>query len=213
LVDRRVLLDVEVLLRDVRLGLVVVVVGDEVLDRVLREELAELVAELRRQRLVVGDHESRPLHLLDRERHRGRLARARDPEQRLEPLAGGESLSETIPSLRLIGYWRICRVDLELRHGQRKLAAVAASLWPISARALLRNAFCRRRACSARRARMRASLGMGCPWWRRSCAGRRPRSPTCRRCPRPRCTPRWPAPCCRCSGRSGSAGTRSRRRC
>ena len=34
LVDRRVLLDVQVLARDVRLGLVVVVVGDEVLDRV-----------------------------------------------------------------------------------------------------------------------------------------------------------------------------------
>ena len=58
-VPRRVLLDVEVGLRDVRLGLVVVVVGDEVLDRVVREELAELVAELRRQRLVVGDHERR----------------------------------------------------------------------------------------------------------------------------------------------------------
>ena len=56
-VDRGVLLDVEVLGRDVGLGLVVVVVGDEVLDRVLGEELAELVAELRGQRLVVGDHQ------------------------------------------------------------------------------------------------------------------------------------------------------------
>ena len=39
LVDRRVLLDVRVGRGDVRLGLVVVVVGDEVLDRVGREEL------------------------------------------------------------------------------------------------------------------------------------------------------------------------------
>ena len=76
LVDRGVLLDVEVLRRDVRLRLVVVVVRDEVLDRVLREELPELVAELGGERLVVGDHERRPLDLLDRERHRGRLARA-----------------------------------------------------------------------------------------------------------------------------------------
>ena len=60
-VARAVLLDVEVGLRDVRLGLVVVVVGDEVLDRVVREELAELVAELRGERLVVGDHERGPL--------------------------------------------------------------------------------------------------------------------------------------------------------
>jgi len=42
LVDRAVLLDVEVARRDVGLGLVVVVVADEVLDRVLGEELAEL---------------------------------------------------------------------------------------------------------------------------------------------------------------------------
>ena len=54
-VPRRVLLDVEVGLRDVRLGLVVVVVGDEVLDRVVGEELPELVAELGGERLVVRD--------------------------------------------------------------------------------------------------------------------------------------------------------------
>jgi len=53
-VDRRVLLDVEVAARDVGLGLVIVVVGDEVLDRVLGEVGAELVAELRGERLVVA---------------------------------------------------------------------------------------------------------------------------------------------------------------
>ena len=62
LVDRRVLLDVEVLGRDVGLGLVVVVVGDEVLDRVVGEERAELVAQLRGERLVVREHERRALH-------------------------------------------------------------------------------------------------------------------------------------------------------
>ena len=60
-VPRAVLLDVEVGLRDVRLGLVVVVVRDEVLDRVVGEELAELVAELGGERLVVRDHERRAL--------------------------------------------------------------------------------------------------------------------------------------------------------
>ena len=63
-VDRGVLLDVEVLRGDVGLGLVVVVIGDEVLDRVIGEELAELVAELGRERLVVGDHQRRSLHRL-----------------------------------------------------------------------------------------------------------------------------------------------------
>ena len=48
-VDRRVLLDEGVTGRDVRLGLVVVVVADEVLDPVVREELPHLLRELRRQ--------------------------------------------------------------------------------------------------------------------------------------------------------------------
>ena len=76
LVDRRVLLDVQVPRRDVRLGLVVVVVGDEVLDRVRREVRPELVAQLRGERLVVGHDQRRALDGLDRRRHRHRLAGA-----------------------------------------------------------------------------------------------------------------------------------------
>ena len=99
---RRVLLDVEVGLRDVRLGLVVVVVGDEVLDRVVREELAELVAELRGERLVVRDHERRPADLLDRPRHRRRLARAGRADQRLVALASAEPFGERRDRRRLV---------------------------------------------------------------------------------------------------------------
>ncbi len=101
-VDRGVLLDVEVLARNVCLGLVVVVVGDEVLDGVVGEELPKLVAELRGERLVVRDHERRPLHLLDREGHRGRLARPRDAEERLETLARAEPVDE--PVTRALGW-------------------------------------------------------------------------------------------------------------
>ena len=59
LVDRRVLLDVDVALRDVGLGLVVVVVADEVVDGVVREEALELLVELGGERLVVGQDERR----------------------------------------------------------------------------------------------------------------------------------------------------------
>src|SRR5579862_1076873 len=85
-VARRVLLDVEIGLRDVRLGLVVVVVRDEVLDRVAREELAELVTELGGERLVVGDDERRLADLFDRPRHRRRLACAGGADEGLEAL-------------------------------------------------------------------------------------------------------------------------------
>jgi len=76
LVDGGVLLDEGVRLRDVGLGLVVVVVGDEVLDRVVRQQLTELVGQLCRERLVLHHHEGGPLQPLDQPRGRGRLAGA-----------------------------------------------------------------------------------------------------------------------------------------
>ena len=106
-VARAVLLDVEVGLRDVRLGLVVVVVGDEVLDRVVREELAELVAELRGERLVVRDHERRPLDLLDDPGHRRRLAGAGRAEQRLVALARARARRRASRSPRLVAGRRV----------------------------------------------------------------------------------------------------------
>ena len=65
-VDARVLGDVRVGGRHVGFGLVVVVVGDEVADRVVREELPELAVELGRQRLVVRDHQRRAVPARDR---------------------------------------------------------------------------------------------------------------------------------------------------
>jgi hypothetical protein len=101
-VPRRVLLDVEIRLRDVRLGLVVVVVRDEVLDGVRGEELAKLIAELGRQRLVVRDHERGLPDLLDRPRHRRRLAGPGRPDQGLVALAPGEAFRQRRDRLRLV---------------------------------------------------------------------------------------------------------------
>src|SRR6266581_1790507 len=118
-VPRGVLLDVEIGLRDVRLGLVVVVVRDEVLDGVPREELAELVAELRGQRLVVRDHERRLADLLDRPRHRRRLARAGGPDQRLVALAGAQPVLESLDRGRLVAGRAVRLGGFELGHGDR----------------------------------------------------------------------------------------------
>ena len=65
-VPGRVLLDVGVAPRQVRLGLVVVEVADEVLDGVVREELAELGVQLGGERLVVGEDQRRLVVLGDR---------------------------------------------------------------------------------------------------------------------------------------------------
>ncbi len=63
LVDRGVFLDVDVALRDVGFGLIIVVIADEIVDRVVRKELLELAIELGGQRLVVREDERRPLDL------------------------------------------------------------------------------------------------------------------------------------------------------
>ena len=60
LVDRRRLSDVGIRNRYVGLGLVVVVIGDEIFHGIVREELPQLIAELGRQRLVVGQNQCRP---------------------------------------------------------------------------------------------------------------------------------------------------------
>lgn len=94
LVDRGVLLDVGVRLRDVRLGLVVVVVRDEVFDRVVRQELAELVGQLGGQRLVRRHHQGGALELLDHPRGGGGLAGAGRAQQDDVLLTGLDALGQ-----------------------------------------------------------------------------------------------------------------------
>ncbi len=88
LVDRRILLDIGVGARDIRFRLVVVVIGDEILDRIVGEEALELAVELGGQRLVGGEDQGRTLRLLDHLSHGEGLARAGDAEQYLIALTG-----------------------------------------------------------------------------------------------------------------------------
>ena len=101
-VDVGVLGDIRVGPRDVSLGLVVVVVGDEVLDGVVREEVAELRGELRGERAVRGQHQRRALVALDDVGHREGLAGAGGAEHRLHRVAALEALDEGVERLRLI---------------------------------------------------------------------------------------------------------------
>jgi hypothetical protein len=120
----RVLLDVQVGLGHVRLGLVVVVVGDEILDRVVREELAELVAELRGERLVVRDDQRRLLDLLDDPGHRRRLPGPGRAEQRLVALTGAEAVRELPDRARLVAGRPVVGGCFERGHFRDRVAAV-----------------------------------------------------------------------------------------
>ena len=114
LVDRGVLLDVGVGGGDVRLGLVVVVVGDEVHHRVVREELAQLACHLGGERLVGLEDERRFAHGLDGLRHGECLARARDAQKRLVTLALADALAELLDGLGLVAAGLEGGDDLEL---------------------------------------------------------------------------------------------------
>ncbi len=102
LVDRRILLDEQVARRHVSLGLVVVVVGNEILHGVLGKELAEFRVELRRQRLVWRQHQRRAAQPRDHIGHGVGLARAGDAEQGLEREAVVEALGQQADRLGLV---------------------------------------------------------------------------------------------------------------
>ncbi len=102
LVDRAFLLDIGVGARDVGLGLVVVVIRDEIFHRVVGKERLELAVELRRQRLVGGENQRGPLRRLDHLGHGEGLARAGDAEQHLGALVLAHALDQLRDRLRLV---------------------------------------------------------------------------------------------------------------
>ena len=101
-VDERVLLDVRVRLRDVCLGLVVVVVRDEVFDGVVGEERLELAEELGGERLVGRQHEGGPTDVRDEVGHRVRLAGPRHPAQHGVAAASADEAREIRDGARLV---------------------------------------------------------------------------------------------------------------
>ncbi len=137
LVDRGFFLDIQVAGGNVGLGLVVVVIADEILDGVRGEELLELVIELRGQRLVVRQDQRRPVRLLDHLGHREGLARAGNAQQHLVLLARRQPLHNLVDRPRLIAPGLVAGHELkvhssiichERREGeQRSIAATAGS--------------------------------------------------------------------------------------
>ena len=128
-VDGGFFFDEEVAGGDVGFGLVVVVVGDEVLDGVVGEEGFELVVELGGEGLVVREDEGGALGLLDDLGHGEGLAGAGDAEEDLIFFAGGEAGDELgdgagLVALGLVGggelevhLYRIGDVGVEVARG------------------------------------------------------------------------------------------------
>ena len=116
LVDGEVLLDVGAAGRDVRLGLIVVVVADEVLHEVVREELLEFAVELGSEGLVVAQDQRRPLGLLDDVGNGEGLARPGHAQQGLVGHPGVHALHQLADGLRLVASRLEFTVELERGH-------------------------------------------------------------------------------------------------
>ena len=111
-----VLGDIGVRVGDIRLGLVIIIIGDEVLHRVVGEELLELGAQLGGQGLVVGQHQGGPLDGLDDLGHGEGLAGAGDAQEDLLLQSVLDPRRQGGDGLRLVAGGLVFGYDLESRH-------------------------------------------------------------------------------------------------
>ena len=117
LVDRTVFFNEQIALRHIGLGLVVVVVADEILHRVFREKLAKFAVQLGGQRLVGRKHDGRAPQAGDHIGHGEGLARAGHAQQGLKHLAVVHAFHQFFNRRGLVSGWRIGLKQLKRRAG------------------------------------------------------------------------------------------------
>ena len=101
-VDGKVFFDVRIGGRNIRFGLIVVVIRYEVLYSVFGKKFAEFVTELSRQSLIVRNDERRPLYVLYDVSHGERLAAARYSDENLTFQTVFETFGKALYSLGLV---------------------------------------------------------------------------------------------------------------
>ena len=115
-VDGAVLFNIGVGVGDIRLRLVIVIIGHEVFHRVFGEKLLELRAQLGSQRLVVGQHQRGAVDPLDDRGHGKGLAAAGHAQQRLLVQPQLDAAGEHVDGLRLVAGGTIVGNKLEVAH-------------------------------------------------------------------------------------------------
>src|SRR3989344_7070938 len=106
-------------MRDRGLGWIVIVVGDEIMNRVLGEEFAIFLGELGRERLVVREHQGGLIELRDDIRDREGLSRPRNPEQSLVSKSLLKTFRQRGNRRRLIARRLEGQMELEVSHSMR----------------------------------------------------------------------------------------------
>ena len=113
-VDGRFFFDIEVGGGHVGFGLVEVVVGDEIFDRVVREKTFELVVELGGEGFVVGHDDGGAVGRLDYLGHGVGFARAGDAKQNLMLLAVEDASGERVDRRALVALGLVVADETEI---------------------------------------------------------------------------------------------------
>ena len=73
-IDGRVFLDIGIRVGDIRFRLIIIVIGNKIFHRVIREKLTELRTELGGEGLIMSQHQRRSVQFFDNGRHGKGLA-------------------------------------------------------------------------------------------------------------------------------------------
>ena len=116
LVDRGGLGDVGIRDRHIGLGLVIVVVGDEIFNGIVGEKFPQLIAKLGRQGLVVGQHQGGSARAGDHIGDRKGFAGAGGAQQGLVALAAIHAPDHGLNGRGLVAFGFVGGVELEVGH-------------------------------------------------------------------------------------------------
>ena len=98
----RILFDIGIGCRNVSLGLIIVVIGYEIFNRIFRKKLLKLRAQLRCKGFIMGKHKRRTVELCNNICHCKGLARACNAEQGLFVIALVNSVNKLFYCSRLV---------------------------------------------------------------------------------------------------------------
>ncbi len=101
---------------EISLRLIIIVIGHKVLHGIIRKEFAKFRAELRRQSLVMRQHQGRPLHAFYDLRHCVCLSGTGHAKKRLLVQAVRQPFSQSVYGLGLVSGGPIFAYNLKLRH-------------------------------------------------------------------------------------------------
>ena len=110
LVNRRIFFNIGISLRNICFRLIIVVVGYEILNMVVRKKLFHLRIQLRRKNFVRRHNQRRLLHLLNDFGHGKGLARTGNAQQNLVSFASSQAVAQLPDCFRLVSR-RLKRAD------------------------------------------------------------------------------------------------------